>query len=922
MEEVIRFALLGFGVGALYALAALGLIVIYRGSGVLNFALGAIGMAGAYLWYELRVLHGWAFAPALIVGVLFSMLIGALTHLLLMRPLRRAAPMVRVIATLGVMITLQSIAVLRYQATPRFVSSTLPTNIWHIHGGIIITADRVILLGIAAALTASLWAVYRYTRFGVGTVAVAENERAAASLGWSPDMIAALNWALGCGLAGLAAILIAPIATLQPTVMTNLILAATAAALVAGFTSFPVALLVGIVMGVAQTEIDRYVSTLGLPGWGFNTPGWGRSVPFLVIVVWMAVRGQALPLRDYLLQRLPTIGTGRLNWPGIAFGVGLTVVLMILLPPIWTDAFTVTLCVALVLLSIVVLTGYTGQLSLAQFALAGFGAWVAGRLIATQGLPFWLGLIAGLVATVLLGMAFALPAVRTRGINLAILTLGLGTAIELVLFDNTDYTGGIAGTQVGATKLFGFDISAAPHPARFGIFALGCLVVASLAVGNVRRGRVGRRLIAVRTNERAAAALGMSVPGVKLYAFALSGAIAALGGTLLAFRSTSITYPEFTNLTSITYVGLAVIGGIGYLFGAVAGATLAEGAVWTQIFNAISPGLGRYVPLIGGVSVIVLVLLNQNGLVKEWITQIAFLRSKLRRVLPLAILEPRKPKAIRLPEETAVVRVPARTLEIQNLTVRFGGMTAVDTVSATIRPARILGLIGPNGAGKTTLIDAVTGFTRIAAGTLLLDGEDISGWSPTRRARSGLGRSFQSLELFEDSTVLDNLRSASDPQDRLSYVADLVYPREPPLSGEVVSVIREFHLENDLDRIVENLPYGQRRLLAIARAVALRPSILLLDEPAAGLDDVETRELAHLVRRLADDWGIGVLLVEHDVDFVMSICDELVVLDFGHKISEGALEKVRNDPAVIAAYLGVPEEVVVQQEQLASEAGR
>jgi ABC-type branched-subunit amino acid transport system ATPase component/ABC-type branched-subunit amino acid transport system permease subunit len=922
VQEVIRFALLGFGVGALYALASLGLIVIYRGSGVLNFALGAIGMAGAYLWYELRVNHGWPFGPALVMGVLFSMVIGALTHLFLMRPLRRASPMVRVIATLGVMITLQSIAVLRYQATPRFVSSTLPTNIWHIHGAILITADRVILLGIAVALTVTLWAVYRYTRFGLGTVAVAENERAAASLGWSPDMIAALNWALGCGLAGLAAILIAPIATLQPTVMTNLILAATAAALVAGFRSFPIALLVGVGMGIAQTEIDRYVSTLGLPGWGFNTPGWGRSVPFLVIVVWMMVRGQALPLRDYLLQRLPTIGTGQFNWPGIAFGVVLTIVLMLFTPPIWIDAFTVTLCVALVLLSIVVLTGYTGQLSLAQFALAGFGAWVAGRLIATQGLPFWAGLIAGLVATVLLGMAFALPAVRTRGINLAILTLGLGTAIELVLFDNTDYTGGIAGTQVGATKLFGFDISAASHPARFGIFSLGCLLVATLAVGNVRRGRVGRRLIAVRTNERAAAALGMSVPGVKLYAFALSGAIAALGGTLLAFRSTSITYPEFTNLTSITYVGLAVIGGIGYLFGAVAGATLAEGALWTQIFNAISPGLGRYVPLIGGVSVMVLVLLNQNGMVKEWITQISFVRSRLHRVLPFAALKPRAPKALQLPEETPVVRVPERTLEIRDLTVRYGGMTAVNRVSATIKPGRILGLIGPNGAGKTTLIDAVTGFTRIAGGTLLLDGDDLSGWSPTRRARSGLGRSFQSLELFEDSTVLNNLRSASDSQDAVSYLADLVYPREQPLSGEVVSVIKEFRLQNDLDRIVEDLPYGQRRLLAIARAVALRPSILLLDEPAAGLDDVETKELAHLVRRLADDWGIGVLLVEHDMDFVMSICDELVVLDFGHKISEGALEKVRHDPAVIAAYLGEPEEVVVQQERLASEATR
>src|SRR5712692_11751558 len=653
MQEVIRFALLGFGVGSLYALASLGLIVIYRGSGVLNFALGAIGMAGAYLWYELNVNYGWPFAAALVVAVLFSMAIGVLTHTLLMRPLRRASPMVRVIATLGLMTTLQAIAVLRYQATPRFVSSALPTDIWHIYGTVLISADRVILLGIAVAFTAALWWIYRYTRFGLGTTAVAENQRAAASLGWSPDTIAALNWALGCGLAGLAAILIAPIVTLQPTVMTNLVLAATAAALVASFQSFPVALAVGVAMGIAQTEVDRYISTLNFPGWGFNTPGWGRSVPFLVIVVWMVIRGQALPLRDYLLQRLPTIGTGRFNWPGIVFGVVLTIVLMVVTPPIWIDAFTVTLCVALVLLSIVVLTGYTGQLSLGQFALAGFGAWVTGRLIATQGVPFWAGLLIGVAATVPLGIAFALPAVRTSGINLAILTLGLGTAIELILFDNTDYTGGIAGTQVGDANLFGLNISAISHPGRYGIFALGCLLVATLAVGNMRRGRVGRRMIAVRTNERAAAALGISVPGVKLYAFGLSAAIAALGGILLAFRSTSITYTDFTNLSSIIFVGLAVVGGVGYLFGPVAGAALATGALWGQVFDAISSGTGKYIVLVGGVSVMVLTLLNQNGLVKEWIAQVGFLRSMLGRVLPF-LPPPRARATITLPGEATI----------------------------------------------------------------------------------------------------------------------------------------------------------------------------------------------------------------------------------------------------------------------------
>ncbi len=893
--QVITYALLGLGLGAMYSLASQGLVLIYRGSGVLNFAQGAIGMVAAYVEWEIAVQHGLPFGVALVAGVAASALLGALTHLLVMRQLRRASPLARIVATLGVLITLQAAVIVRYGATVKFVPSALPTTAIHLGGGVKVSADRLYLLLIAAALTVGLWALYRYSRFGLGTTAVAENQRAAATLGWSPDVIATLNWTLGSALAGLAAILITPIVTLQVTILTNLVLAALAAALVASFSSFPIAFVASVVIGVAETELTRYVTQ----------PGLAQSVPFIVIVVVMIVRGQNLPLRDFFLQRLPAIGSGRVRPSQVILGTAIGAALILFTSTSWEAAITISLAAALIMLSLVVVTGYAGQLSLAQFAIAGFGAWVAGRLVAADGLPFLAAAAIGIVATVPLGVAFMFPAARTRGINFAVVTLGLGTALELMLFDNQNYTGGISGTQVGTPTLFGWNISAIVHPARYGMVALFVFVACCLVVANVRRGRSGRRMIAVRTNERAAAALGVNVRSAKLYGFGLASALAAAGGILLAFSNSTITYETFTNFTSVTYVAWAMIGGIGFVVGPVFGSTLTDGGVGTQISNDLLSGLEKYITLIGGVLLILLILQNQDGIAKEASAQVRWVADRVGRRIPWA--RGRPARSTRLPAGSRS-RVTPRTLEVRQLSVDYGSTRAVDDVSLAVTPGQVVGLIGPNGAGKTTLVDAVTGFTRPSEGTLFLDGQRINTWSPVERARRGLSRSFQSLELFEDSTVLDNLRVASDPRDFVSYLRDLVHPVQPALPAEVVAAVREFDLEDELDRQVQDLPYGKRRLLAIVRAVASRPSVLLLDEPAAGLGDAETAELANLVKGLAKDWGMAVLLIEHDVDFVMNVCDEVVVLDFGRKIAHGSPDTVRGDPLVIAAYLGEHEQ--------------
>ena len=891
MSEVIRFALLGLGVGALYAFASQGLIVIYRGTGVLNFSLGATAIAGVFMQWELHK-NGMPFLAASAIGVLWAAFLGALTHWVIMRPLRRASSLVRVIATLGVLITIQAGVVLRYGSESRQVKSWLPTNRVTLWGDVGTTVDRFILLGIASVSAFGLWRLYRSSQFGLATEAVSESERSAEAVGVSPNRVALLNWALGSGIAALAGILVVPIITLQVTAMTSLILAGLAAALVADFRSFPMATLAGFALGIGQTLVSRFSKQQGL----------GPSLPFLVIIVFLVFRGRSLPLRDYFLKQMPMLGNGRISWDWTIFGCGTLVYLLLARENKWVDALTVSLGVTIVLLSIVVLTGYAGQLSLAQYAMAGFGAYVAGRLVAVFHIPFLLAMLAGVAATVVLGVILGLPAVRTRGINLAIVTLGLGSTMELMLFRNRAYTGGVQGTQVGNPDLFGYDIGSINHPERYGIFVLAMAMLMVLVVSNVRRGRSGRRLIAVRTNERAAAALGIDVMRAKLFAFALSAGIAAVGGILLAFRLSSISYQSFTNFTSVTYVGLALVGGVGHLLGAFVGGTMAIAGFNQEIFESTWDGVGRWMPLISGVAILLMVLAYKDGVAAEWVKMFRGIKKmrKWGRTHLIALADVSDPRA---DDPAHQRRVPARTLSVRNLTVRYGAVVAVDGVSFTLQPGTVTGLIGPNGAGKTSLIDAISGFTR-STGHVLIADHDLSKAPAAKRARAGLSRSFQSLELFEDATVFENLSIAADPQDLWSYVRDLVHPSNPPFPPEVVRAIKEFRLDRDLHVDVKDLSYGKRRLLAIARAVAMHPSVILLDEPVAGLSTTESTELANVVRRLANDWGMAVLVVEHDMNFVMGVCDEVIVLDFGKKIASGSPQQVRNDHAVIAAYLG------------------
>ncbi|WP_322762181.1 ABC transporter permease subunit, partial [Frankia sp. Cr2] len=713
-------------------------------------------------------------------------------------------------------------------------------------------------------------------------------------LGFSPDALACGTWALGGALAGLAGAFFPSLTSdyLSVNSLAFTIIPALAAALLGGFRSYPLVLVGGLLIGVIQSECTHYVQTTGV----------SDAVPFLVIVLVLVVRGQGLPVRGSTADRLPAVGAA-VRSPLYALGLAavLAVLAATVLPTDWNVALVSSMSAAMIALSVVVVTGYAGQLSLAQFALGGVGAFAAGRLVSNHGWPFEAAVPLGVATAVVVGFVFGLPALRTRGVNLAVVTLGLGFASWSLLFNSTDFTGRNRGTPIAPQTLLGIPIDPVLHPGNYAALCVVSVAVVAVAVANLRRGRSGRRLLVVRANERAAASLGISVIQSKLYAFSLGAAIAGLGGILYAFSFSAIQYTTlFDPFTSITILTLAVIGGIGYVSGPLYGSTIAAAGVGALVLSKAFDSVEEYLPLVGGVLLLLLLLSAPDGLAGRNIAVARQLRARLLR--NRVVTSSRTSVPLGDPGDAGTV--PARALEIRNVTVRFGGVVALDNVDLTVPPATVIGILGPNGAGKTTLIDAVTGYAQPATGSVSLGGRDIGTLSPHLRAREGLCRSFQSLELFDDMTVRENLLAAADSHDRLAWLLDLVRPGDDQLPAGVARAVRDMGLADVLDVKAESLSYGQRRSVAIARSLATEPSVLLLDEPAAGLDEDESRALGELLRRLADERGIGVLLIEHDVAMVMRTADRVLVLEFGREIAEGTPSEIRSDPVVAAAYLG------------------
>ncbi len=917
MHELWFFAVAGLAAGGAYSLTAVGVVTVYRGSGVLNFAHTAIGMAGTYIFWECfdnggHSLLSLGVAPTMAVGVLGGGLIGLIVYLAVMYPMRRASELARVIATLGVLLLLQNIALLMYSSeavvVPRFLGTGL-TLVW----GAPIRHDTLWVIGATLVLAAGLSLLFRKTRLGLSATALQVRPVAASAIGISPHPTGMAVWGLGGALAAAAGIFVVPTIGLSPSQLTLLINFAFAAALLGRFHNYPVTIAAGMLMGVGVSVMV-----------GYEVPGWIQlSTPFVVIIVALVIGGSAVPGRGFAEARMPSVGTGVPRWGWIAgFFVAIFLILTVVLGSSGTDqgwhiAFHSATIAALASLSIVIVTGYAGQVSLATFGVMGMAALLAARASGTWNLGSGISILFGIGAGALTGFLIGLPAVRVRGIDLTVATLGAGLMISgaVLTWPGFAYDKGIAGSgglHVSAMRVLGMSFEPARHPERFSLLCLALLTLTCLGIANLRRSRAGRRLLAVRANERGAAAIGISVGGAKVAAFTLGGAVAGLAGALFTFRTSSVSFNNFDVFRSIFQLAFTLVGGVGFVLGALYAGAITLGGPFAYVFSGgvfrVSTEFDKWLAIGSGVLVIQIMLQSPEGIISLVGHQTAGLRSRLTRglcALHLAgSLGGARPTFIPPAEIRPVAQVGTLQLTVEGLTVDYGAVRAVDGVNLEVAAGRILGVIGPNGAGKTTLIDCITGFARE------MQGASCSTDATSHAGRSG-GARVKALDVPSRTSSSSRIsRCARTCLPQATRVISWRLPRAGCIQGQWCCAIRPRRRSpcSILVRCWTSASLTCRRghngSSRIARAVAARPKVVCLDEPAAGLGEQERAAMAAAIRTLVSQLHLGVLIVEHNIDVVSGLCDDIVVLDFGAVIASGDPADVLRSDVVRSAYLG------------------
>lgn len=530
-----------------------------------------------------------------------------------------------------------------------------------------------------------------------------------------------------------------------------------------------------------------------------------------------------------------------------------------------------------------ILFGLSGQVSIGHAGFFAIGAYTGSLLMTQAEWNFWIALGVAVLATVGMGVAVAAPALRVKGPYLAMVTIAFGVIVERVLIEWVGLTGGFGGiTNIPRPAVFGL------QPALRDVVLVAMLVafLALLSFVALKRHPWGRAFQAVRDDEVAAAAMGLNPLYVKSMAFALSAGFTGLAGVFFASIIGFISPDSFTFHRSILFLLVVILGGLGTVEGALVG------AIALVVLPEFLHDFAEYQLLVFGALLFLTLWLAPNG-VTDYLTQ------RFHRQKPLYPLD--------TPPELPALVVRHQTLDplqVKGVGITFGGIRAVDQVDLLAKPGTITAVIGPNGAGKTTLLNLISGFYRTQSGQIRLGDRDLTQVSSAAIATLGISRTFQATRLFNSLSVLENLQVARvGNQLGNAFAALLGVRRSPHPDKSLLELLSFVGYRGDVHQTAANLPFVDRRLVEIARALATGPQVLLLDEPAAGLSKSDKTELAQLLRRIASS-GIKVILIEHDVDVVMSISDTVLVLDSGQVISEGSPATVQQDPAVLAAYLG------------------
>ncbi len=827
------------------------------------------------------------------------------------------------VSTIGIAGLAQAIAIEIPQ--PSDASAHFPSALngsWTLAGVSIRGADIGVLILVPVSVILLIWFLDR-TMIGKTVKACATNPSLARLSSISPKLVSTMVWALAAVLSTLSVVLIAGesstaagLATLGPQTLSE----ALAAAVIAGMRSFRVAVIAAVVIGVLQSLLTY--NFLAVPG---------ITDLLLFIAVFIAVifakreRGEEQvfafsPRAHPIPERLRSFWWARNIDKGGILLLGLIAVLLPILvnEPSRQQLYTAVLAFAICASSLTVLTGWLGQLSLGQMAFAGLAALFGARLV-TEGVPFWLAIVITTVGSALLALGIGIGSLRVRGLYLAVVTFVFALTAQqyfyfLPFFSGDSPDGANVPFAPGHLWFLSF-----PGQRTYYYVVLAILGLVLLVLSRFRDSGVGRTIKAVRDNEISAAAYSVPTVRVKLQAFTMAGALAGLGGALLAGAFSNIAFTEnfFLVNDSLNLVAMVVIGGMGSVSGAVIGAIFVIG------IPAIAPNNALVGLLSSSLGLLVVLLYFPRGLnqityaVRDGILSWADRRMGDRKEPE----RPTRPATVRRPAADAEA-VTGPVLAVSDLNVHFGGIAAVDMAALHVDSGEIVGLIGANGAGKSTLMNAVGGFVG-ATGSVTLLGEEVSHKSAGYRASLGLGRTFQAATLFPELTVNETLLVALEANGRVGLLATAVglpsarRHRRAALA-EVGELIDFLGLSRYRDHYISDLSTGTRRVVELAGLLARNAKVLCLDEPTAGLAQRETEAFGPLISTIQKELAASVLLIEHDMPLIMGISQRVYCLEAGKVIAEGDPGEIRNDPRVIASYLGTDERAIVRSGEIAS----